>query len=145
MCFEAAKALGNIGPGAKAAAPALIDVAGADPDISVRKEAATALRKMCVAALPVLITAVSDQNAHARFIVTRAIGNMGPSAEAAVPALIIALKDKDANVRFAAAEALGNIGPGAKEAIPSLTKALQDNDEDVRDEAEEALEKIRGK
>lgn len=111
---DAATALGDIGPAAKDAVPALIVALKKDADEDVRRNVATAL------------------------------GEIGPMAKGAVPALIIALKkDVDEEVRRNTAIALGEIGPAAKDAVPALTQALKDEDEDLRDAAQTALKKIQ--
>jgi HEAT repeat protein len=53
-----------------------------------------------------------------------ALGAIGPAAKEAVPALI-AVFERDPRDRYAAIDALGNIGPEAKAAAPLLAKALK--------------------
>lgn len=61
-----------------------------------------------------------EENGEVKIAICKAIGNMGPSAQAAIPRLRKGLQDYDELVIMAAAEALGKIGPSAKEAIPEL-------------------------
>ena len=89
--ISSAKDLGEIGPKAKAALPALIQTLQKDEDGGVRARAAGAL------------------------------GNIGPEAKEVVSALIEALKDEDGGVRARAAEALRKINtPAAQKALAGL-------------------------
>jgi HEAT repeat protein len=54
----------------------------------------------------------------------RALGQLGPVAEAAVPALIMRMEDLDTGVQIAAVDALGSIGEGARAAVPALITKL---------------------
>ncbi len=91
-------ALGEIGPDAAAAAPALVNVLDSDPRPEVRREAALAL------------------------------GWIGTAAAASVPALTDALGKKDPVVVAGAAYALGRIGAMAKTAAPSLVQCEANSD-----------------
>ena len=93
--FHAAVALGNLGPAAQAAVPALIHTALWDEDAAVRVEAAVALWK---------------------------IDRKGPLA---IPALADALADENELICWMAADSLGQIGPEAREAVPALQGALR--------------------
>jgi HEAT repeat protein len=114
LCQQAAEALGQMGPDARDAVPALTEVLK-DPQLSsCHPHYALALAKI-------------DRQA----------------AKMAVAVLIQALDAKGhANTRLEAAKALGELGALAREAVPSLRKALDDPDEGVRSEAKEALKKI---
>jgi hypothetical protein len=93
--------------------------------------------------LPELIEVLSGYNAEARIGAARALGAMGPDAEAAVPALTKNLYYEGAyDVREAAAWALGEIGPAAKPAVPMLIVVLLADRVHVRREAAIALGKI---
>ena len=74
----------------------------------------------------------------------KAIGAIGPKADAALPELILALDDRDEEIRTAAAEALGAVGSGPREraAILPLFEALKDDDRIVREQAAKALSQI---
>jgi HEAT repeat protein len=85
-----------------------------DPDVRVRKKAATVL------------------------------GNVGAVDPAVVPALAAALKDRDAGVRNEAVLALLKIGPAAQDAGSALAEAQTDRDPRVRMYAAQALQRIRG-
>ena len=64
---------------------------------------------------------------------------MGPNARPAVPALIGLLQEKSGNTQGYAARALGAIGPAAAEAIPALAGLLEDKNQFARVGAAEAL------
>lgn len=107
-----ASALGEIGPAAKAAVPALIDLLHDFHDKPVDRD-----------------------------WVIRALGRIGPAAKAAVPDLIVLLKGDHPYTALVAAEALGQIGPEAKAAVPAL-QAIIKQDPDCSKEFIEALRKI---
>jgi len=108
---QVAYAFGEIGPGAKAAVPQLIEFvkSSKDPDGFLNVNAA------------------------------RALGKIGPAAATAVPALIDALKSDDVRLPTVAAEALGRIGAGAKAAIPALIEAMKVTEKEHRDNYAEPL------
>ena len=93
-------------------------------------------------ALPVLISALKDNDRGVRLSAASALGQIGPAAKEAVPALIAALKDKDIWVRRNAASALTRIGPAAKGTVPALIAALRDKQPGVRMYAAVALGNI---
>lgn len=115
--LKAAKALGQQGPTAAEAIPALTR-ALQDPDQSLRLVAASALKKI----------------------------NPGRGDEnTAVQQHVRALQDRDELVRLQAADALRQLGPAARAAVPALTEmARNEADEDVRLMVSRALTAIRG-
>ncbi len=113
-----------------------------DQDADVRGSAAYALGEIGKEAVPTLIAALEDQEVFARSSAAYALGKIGKEAKEAVPALIKALEDQDANVRSSAVRALGEIVPGAKEAVLPLIGTLEDQDANVRSSAVRALGKI---
>ncbi len=158
--WRAAQALGESGPAAREASPALI-AALDDPDFWVGEAAAVALRKITGATeaprerrnrgprepLPVapalknLIVKMRDP--ASRWMAIVALGEMGSEARAAVPHLIEALEDADAPVRWDAAKTLGRIGPAAGSAVPALAALVNDpSDALVRQHAVTALGRI---
>jgi HEAT repeat protein len=106
--WAAIEALGNIGPAAIRAVPALLR----QPD------AASALASMGPATVPALVEALPSGVAQA------ALCQIGSPA---IPLLVSALASKVASVRAASAEILGRIGSRA--AVPPLL-SLARNDED---------------
>jgi HEAT repeat protein len=124
-CRQAADALGIMGPAARAAVPALIEVLRNPRLCSHRPSYAQALAKI-------------DRQA----------------AGVAVPMLIDLLDSKPEDLRLSeqaaaalrrqAAKALGEIGAPARDAVPSLRKALSDPDDGARADAAAALKKLGG-
>ena len=119
------EALGQIGPAAVAAVPALI-TALRDYNSDARSSAARALGVIGPVApnvVPALITALGDEDSDVQLGAVGALGKICPDAADAVPNLITALGDKDSNVRSKAAEALERIGQAA---LRALITALSD-------------------
>ncbi len=110
--YWACLVLGEIGPDAAEAAPALADVLASDAGPEVRREAALTL------------------------------GSIGPEAAMATPALSTALGDSQMSVVASAAYALGQIGPEAKSAVPALEKCADNSDLLLRTISTWALAKI---
>jgi HEAT repeat protein len=143
----AAEALGEIGPDAVEAAPALV-AALEDPEVHVRFRAAEALGNIgpaAVEAVPALVTALKDQDTLlVAPSAAQALGKIGPDAIEAVPVLLATLEDPGIHsaIRFEAARALGNIGADAAVAGPALVSVLRDPNASVRLCAAEALGKI---
>ena len=90
--------------------------------------------------LPLLVTALKDEDKHVRRYTAMALGTMGKPAVDAIPALIEALKDEDATVRSKVAEILGRIGKSqAQDVVPALITALKDENPRVRSKVATAL------
>jgi HEAT repeat protein len=156
--------LGIIGPPAKAAIPALVELLKTEdpePDhpeanlwTMARANAAYALGTIGpadrTAALAALMDAVRDTRGRIRANALVSLQTLrldaGPQAGAAVPILVQVLEDwKDlAESQQAAAELLGAIGPPARAAVPVLTRALESRSEGVRAAAAGALKKVQG-
>ena len=127
VCGPAAYELGQIGPAAVAAAPALIETF-THKDGYVRGSAAEALRKIGLVAVPALIEALKNKHLGVRGGAAYVLGQIGPEARAAVPALIQTLEDTDEYVRGTAADALAKIGPVA---VKELIAVLHDTNPSV--------------
>jgi len=108
-----ATALGEIGPPAASAVPALVKRLK-DEDGDVRVAAAVALVRIA-----------PDQH-----------------ADLAVSAIVAELKNPDLLVRILAADALGELGSRARSAIPALGSALKDPEPEVRQAAKDAQSKV---
>ena len=89
----------------EAAVPVLLEGLD-DPDDQVREGIVFALRMTGPGAVPALIVACQDKDAHMRAAAAELLGQIGPKAEAAIPALKERLQDGDAGVRQAATYAL---------------------------------------
>ncbi|MBI3462390.1 MAG: HEAT repeat domain-containing protein [Planctomycetes bacterium] len=132
-----ALALDQMGPKAKEAVPALIellnDVGG---DFSAAYHAREALEKIGEPAIPALIKALRHEKIPVReqaaaLLVQlirrdRSRDEFARRHEQMVPAFIEALKDKDGRVRMTVASGLAALGPSARAAIPALIETLAD-------------------
>jgi HEAT repeat protein len=139
---SAADLLGQFGPDAKAAVPALRELLK-DADAHVRSTAAMALWKINRddAVLPALMALLQDRGFEARTAAVYSLGvDLQAAAQPAIPLLVKALWDAAPEVRVAAPEALGRIGPAARPAVPALLVLLgDDQQEDVHSAVAEAL------
>jgi HEAT repeat protein len=110
--WQAARAVGKIGPPAVSAVPELARLLRSDPDPLVREHAAEAL------------------------------GDIGPPAADGIPALAKALRDPVARVRRDAVRALGQMGPAARGVLTEVRAAADDPDPDVKAAATRAARLI---
>jgi HEAT repeat protein len=121
--------LAAIGPPAKAAAPAMMDVYKTSPALPKVMDP-DGIRKACV----------------------EAVGKVDPEPKTYVPFLVTAVKtDRDVTVKQTAVAALKSIGAPAKEALPalqdivkSLGKSTKAEDKTLAQEAESAIKAIQG-
>ena len=128
----AAGALGDIGPEARAAVPALIRGLN-DPDKNFQLGCLIGLSgagrnspeviQLCTAKL------LSDPDPNTRSWTASALGGMAVEPEAATKALVAALQDEAAGVRGSAAGSLGKLGPAASPAVPQLLKLLEQEEQ----------------
>ena len=138
----AAVAIGQLGPWAAEAGPAL-EAALANPGFAARTQAAVALsqttgnNKLAVA---VLIEELQTMTACGE--AAEAFSQLGDGAQVAVPLLTELLRNDSAETRMFAALALGGIGRFAQESLPELRRLLDDNDEAVRVAAAQAIADI---
>lgn len=138
---RAAEALGQVGPGAAAAAADLIGSLR-DADEGFRCRAAEALGRLgdpAAGTVSALVGLLEDPSPPLRVSAAGALGALGPAASDAVPALMALLQETDESVRQAAAAALGQIGPLPEEAVGKLTNGLTSRDSLVRAQTAEAL------
>jgi HEAT repeat protein len=108
---QGAFGLGQVGPQAKEAGPALIH-ALKDRHTSVRENAALALGKISpdvTEAMPALTDALRDPEVTVRRQAAIALGRIGHEARAALPGLEKASRDPDHLVREAAKDAVSKI------------------------------------
>lgn len=140
--MSAAVALGDLGPRAKQAIPALAKVVqDSNEDHNVHSRAVQALASIGPEAVPELIKALQDGKTIVRRFAAGALGGKGPEA---VPALVAALEDEDRNVRLISVQSLGKIGPQAKDAVEALRRAAQDEHYSIATSATRALWLIDG-
>lgn len=111
--YWACLVLSEIGPAAKDAVPALVDVLK-QSDVNVRREAMMTLGAIHVVT-PQVINALAqqlnDRDPLIRAPAAYALGVLGPDANAAIPALHKVLEDSDNVVRTAAIWSLAHIEP----------------------------------
>jgi HEAT repeat protein len=139
---HAAQALGEIGPGATDAVPALVQ---ALKDVDEEFDRLTIAGALCRvrprerAALNTLEAGLRHANFQPRQLAAMLLGELGPDAAPVVPSLAKLLSDIDESVRTAAAEALAKIGRDGPSAVPALLRALEDEKPKVRTAAATAL------
>lgn len=118
--YAAAYALGQIGPAAAAAEPALRSLATSDDEILATVATWAALKikpgddTLFATAVPLLRRALRGESELVRLEAAVALGDIGPSAASAIPLLeLVAEDDAAKQVRAAAADAVAKI-KGAK-------------------------------
>jgi HEAT repeat protein len=139
----AAQALGQIGPAAGEARPALVR-ALSDPDAQVGALAAKALKLLPAPAaedIGDLRRALREQNPKVRAYALEALKGVGPAAQRALPEILQALKDRDPALRTVAAGILGTIADD--EAITALAEARKDPEVTVRRSVVRSLDALR--
>lgn len=107
-----------------------------DDDATVRQYAVGVLHRCGPGAVPLLMTALKDNNESVRQQVVLALQSVGADEKLLRPALLEALKDGDPFVRAGTLGALTRFGPSA---IPQLSEALKDRSPLVRKVAATAL------
>ena len=137
----AAQTLGDLGPVAREAAPALVK-ALADRDATLRLNAAFALGKIRASpdlAVPALSQLLHDSNEEVRMYAAIALKKFGAQAALAVPGLITTLNDHSWQVRERSALALGAVGRNRPGVVAALEQAMLDQHRFVRSSAATAL------
>ncbi len=132
----AIRALGIIGPDAKAALPELLN-ALADSDSRLRWLAAQTIALLGPEAIAALIPLTTNANVHLRHAAVYALGEARTNALPAAPSLIYSTMDTNESVRASAYYSLGRIGRGA---FPdTVAMAVTNQDAEVRNTAFRAL------
>ena len=124
--FQAAFALGEIGPPAKKAVPALIKLLG-DPEAVVRLQVTWALVRIapdCEEAVDAVIARMKDEDESVRATTADVVKDIRPVSKKLIDTLIDALDDNEGLVQAHAARTLGTLGDKAAPAVPALTKML---------------------
>ncbi len=125
--WDAAQALGNMGPEAIDAVPDLIRTFKTEKrqtrdntGFLVAERAVIALGKIGSGAVPHLVKCFRSKVGTVRRHAVEALRSMGPLAKDAVPYLLEELKDKNIGVSASAASALIIIDPGSVDRIPDI-------------------------
>ena len=137
-------ALGEYRAASAPALPLLVEIVENDErEADQRCAAVQAIGRIGPAAvdrLPLLITALQDEQATVRESATGAIPMIGDAAIGdGVPALISALADPAPRVRRNALEALSAFGSASLAGVPQIKLLLDDPEEIVREAARDAL------
>lgn len=138
----AAKKLGEMGPAAQQALPALRDALD-DDTTAAQFAAATAIQR--IGGLPALAEAVKSPNPQARAQALGALRSVprGSATDAQRMELLTAsLHDSAPQVRQLAVRMLGEMGPAAAPALPQISALLYDPDSSVRVAAVGTLDRL---
>lgn len=142
--FLAARALGEIGPPAKAASSTLRKhLLDGTENTSVRIEAACSLCRIGenVPEAVKLIEAALDSRA-ARYAI-EAISRLGPAGEKLVPLALAKLEDDDPYARLAVVRLVGTLDPeAAAKTVPALAMLVDDNQPVIRRQMALVLQKL---
>jgi HEAT repeat protein len=145
--FNAAWAIGNMGPEAQSLVPDLSAVLRNDSSVAVRTMAAQALAhidpkgEQCIQALGAALA--DEQTSNVLEKVAESLAKIGPPAAPTVSTLIPLLRHPDPKVRFQVCKALGSMGAASEKALEALGfVAEQDVDDTVAAAASEAVKRI---
>lgn len=134
--------LGNIGPEAKGAIPALRDLRDQSHGLE-RLRAAEALiriQESDARSVDVLTVAVKSTDRQVRWIAANGLGQVrGKDIDRAIETLLLTLDDSDDEVKAAAALALGGMGAPARKALPKLQGMTTSQTPFVGDAADAAI------
>jgi HEAT repeat protein len=143
--FEAVKAFQRLGPSARGAVPALIEIYEQNLSAASQIETAHALGSIgppASPAVPALLAGMTNLDANVRRETAFVLGQIHAEPALVAPALTNSLHDPSLPVRMAAIIALRTFGAGAKPAAPSLFPLLNDPDKNIREEAAFTLKLI---
>jgi HEAT repeat protein len=140
--WRAVFVLGEIGPRAAPAVPALVEVLKREQVFRPLRNppaSAVALGRIGPAAAPALAALLREPEPRVRAGAVIALGQIGGEAPGKIPALRTALADPEPEVRRAAALALCGLGLDASSVKPVLTEMVGDEDIFVSSAAMSAL------
>ncbi len=123
--------LGEIGPDASQAIPALVrsmEQETVTRPLRTPPTSALALGRIGAAAVPSLIPLLHHERSEIRTSAAIALGFIGAPATNAAPDLLPLLSDRTLEVRQATALSLGSIEPDNRELIPALKRLARDDD-----------------
>ncbi|MDB5391562.1 MAG: repeat-containing protein [Planctomycetaceae bacterium] len=136
---QAAWALGEIGPAAAAAGPALVQ-ASQTGEISVREQAMRAIALILPPeSISTLVAGLKDPNSVIRKVASEGLLKAAAIPPEIVPDLIDALNDPEVLVRTNAVQVLSRLNPIPSAAIPLLVACADDSDESLRNTAVRVL------
>ena len=139
----AAMALGDMGPAAHEAIPALIENLG-NQDPEVQRTVAEALAQIGPETVKPLTEALGSNDAKSRQGAALALAGLGKAAKEAGPKLAdVTEKETDAGARLAELGALSRVGVEASRSVPLLVEALKSGDEPSRHAAVNGLALVR--
>ena len=120
--LSAAQRLGEFGPGAVEAVPALVRAMD-EPEIEVFAAIRVALAQVGEAAIPNLVHLMKDaeMSEKTRSNAAEALADLGPPA---LPHLWQALNDEDVAIQMLAIDSLPRVGVAAVVAVPDITKFI---------------------
>jgi HEAT repeat protein len=143
--LEAAEGLRNLGPMAKPAVPALLELIDEKGQISsVAWQALVSIGDADTAAEIAKLLGDAAKSKSVRCSAAWALARMPSQSAIAVPALIRVSHDPDAEIRECVASGLKELGTDAGEAAPALRRLLSDEAPKVRIAAAVALYAVRG-
>lgn len=143
--WQAAYALGNIGPAAAAAVPALIEVLKREKvprAFRTPPSSAFALGQIQEPAIPALKEVLRDRQPGARMAAVLAFNFMGKNARGAVPDLAALLRDPEAEIRNVTAITLAGAGADKTLVLAGLEECLHAEDIYLRSTAAALLREI---
>ncbi len=129
--WNAARALGKLGPEGIEALPVLIRLTKS-PEETIREHSAEAIGDIgptAVEGIPALLDCLDDPATKVRRDAVRSLGYIGPGAKSAVPPLKLLLKDPEEMVRQATTDALKIIAPEELPVEAPKTDAPANGDE----------------
>lgn len=144
--WQAALALGAMGPAAASAVPALLERLESEVAHRPARMPATAslaLARMGAVATPGLVELLHHPEPSVRLGAVTALAGHGPGARSAVPRLIELLEEPELEARIAVVNTLGAIGLEATAALPDLVRLTRHADEYLRSAAVGALARVQ--
>jgi HEAT repeat protein len=131
-------ALNEMGPEAKTAVPALVDLLKAPNNNLYVYNVANTLGTIGAPSVPALAELLANKDTEQRLLypVIQALGRVGP--EGAEP-LIKAIDHENVAIRAQVVINIGQMGPGAKAAVPKLAELAKGGDANLRNNAINAL------
>jgi HEAT repeat protein len=143
--FQAVKAFQRLGPGAKTAVPALIEIYEQNLSAASQIETAHALGSIgpqAKEAVPTLLCGMTNIDANVRRETAFVLMQIHAEPALVLPVLANSLHDPSFSVRMAALLTIGTFGADAKSVAPSMVQLLNDPDPQIREAAAVALNVI---